>query len=254
MGSFFKWIGGGLGWFLGEWTGNDLGWDVAGPAFGIVGFIAGTVIDSLELRIFRKKDKKTTMGEFATNLLVLVAAVIKTEGPVVKAELDYVKHFLKQNFDEKEAVKALAHLKEILKQSIPLDDVCVQIRNNLDYSSRLQFVHFLYNLANIDGHLSKAEQNILSYITNCLKVNVSDKHSVGTMTEQNDSIIAAYAILGVHRTTSIIDIKKAYRNLAIKYHPDKVAFLGDELKKTANDKFQQLTRAYELIKKERNFS
>jgi len=242
MGNFVKWIGGGLGWAFG------------GPLGGVLGFIAGTVYDSLEIRIFRKSDGQTTMGDFATSLLVLIAAVIKTEGPVVKSELDYVKQFLKQNFGEKGAGEALILLKEILKQNIPLDDVCVQIRNNLDYSSRLQLVHFLYNLANVDGHLSGAEQNMLNYITNNLRVSVSDKRTVGTILKQDDSIIAAYALLGVDRATSIIDIKKAYRSLAIKYHPDKVAYLGEELKRTANDKFQQLTRAYELIKRERNFS
>ena len=242
MGNFVKWIGGGLGWAFG------------GPLGGVLGFIAGTVYDSLEIRIFRKSDGQTTMGDFATSLLVLIAAVIKTEGPVVKSELDYVKQFLKQNFGEKGAGEALILLKEILKQNIPLDDVCVQIRNNLDYSSRLQLVHFLYNLANVDGHLSGAEQNMLNYITNNLRVSVSDKRTVGTILKQDDSIIAAYALLGVERATSIIDIKKAYRSLAIKYHPDKVAYLGEELKRTANDKFQQLTRAYELIKRERNFS
>ena len=242
MGNFVKWIGGGLGWAFG------------GPLGGVLGFIAGTVVDSLEISIFQKSDGKTTMGDFATSLLVLIAAVLKADGPVVKSELDYVKQFLKQNFGEKEAGEALILLKEILKQNIPLDDVCLQIRSNLDYSSRLQLVHYLYNLANIDGHLSGAEQSMLNYITNALKVSVSDKRTVGTTIEQNDSIMAAYTLLGVNRATSIIDIKKAYRNLAIKYHPDKVAYLGEELKKSANDKFQQLTRAYELIKKERNFS
>jgi len=242
MYSFVKWIGGGLGWAFG------------GPLGGVLGFVAGTVFDSLELRIFRKSDEKTTMGDFATSLLVLIAAVLKAEGPVLKSELDYVKQFLKQNYGEKEAGDALILLKEILKQNIPLDDICVQIRNNLDYSSRLQLVHFLYNLANIDGHLSGAEQSIINYITNALKVSVSEKRTVGTTIEQEDSIVAAYKNLGVDRATSIIDIKKAYRNLAIKYHPDKVAYLGEEQRKIANDNFQRLTRAYELIKKERNFS
>ena len=237
-----KWIGGGLGWAFG------------GPLGGVLGFIAGTVYDSLEIKIFSKPDETTTMGDFATSLLVLIAAVIKTEGPVVKSELDYVKQFLNQNFGEKGSGEALILLKEILKQNIPLDDVCLQIRENLDYSSRLQLMHFLYNLANADGHLSGAEQNILNYIANYLKVSVSDKRTVGTVIGQDHSIIAAYELLGIDRATNIIDIKKAYRNLATKYHPDKVAYLGEELRNAANDKFQQLTRAYELIKRERNFS
>ncbi|MDR1155130.1 MAG: DnaJ domain-containing protein [Bacteroidales bacterium] len=242
MGNFVKWIGGGLGWVFG------------GPLGGILGFVAGTVYDSFEIRIFRRPGRKKKMGHFATSLLMLIAAIMKAEKPVVKSELDYVKRFLNQNFGEKEAIKALTLLREILKQNIPLDNVCTQIRNNLDYSSRLQLIHFLYNLANVNGHVTEAEQNMLHVITKGLRVTVSDKRSVGSMIVQEDSIIAAYGILGVHRSASVIDIKKAYRNMAIKYHPDKVAYLGDELKKAANDKFQQLTHAYEIIKKERNFT
>jgi len=242
MGSFVKWIGGGLGWLFG------------GPLGGVLGFFAGTVYDSLEIPIFRKPDEKITMGDFATSLLALIVVVLKAEGPVVKSELDYVKHFLKQNYGEKGAAEALILLKEILKQNIPLDDVYVQIRDRLDYSSRLQLVHFLNNLANVDGQLTPKEQYILNHITNGLKVSMSDKHTVGMALEQNDATIPAYALLGVDRTTSIIDIKKAYRTLANKYHPDKVTFLGEDLKKTANEKFQQLTQAYDLVKKERNFT
>ncbi len=242
MGNFVKWIGGGLGWAFG------------GPLGGVLGFIAGSIFDSLEIRIFRKSDGKTTMGDFAVSLLVLIAAIMKANGKALKSEMDYVKHFLVQNFGQKESVEALSLLKELLKQDIPIDDVCGQIRNNLDYSSRLQLTHFLYNLASIDGHTTPNEQQLLDVIAEKLGVNVSDKRSVGSMFAPQASIAAAYEVLEIGRDASIIDIKKAYRAMAIKYHPDKVAYLGEEMKKAANEKFQQLAHAYEVIKKERNFS
>ena len=231
-----------------------MGWIFGGPIGSVLGFISGTVVDSLELNIFRKAEKKSTMSVFSASLLGLIAAVMKADVPVVKQELDLVKSFLKQNFGENETGEALVFLKELLKQNNSLIEDCSCIRNNLDYSSRLQFTHFLYNLANVDGHVTPNEQNLLNTIARNLKVNISDKRSVGSVIVQEDSIVSAYEVLGVHRTTSIIDIKKAYRNLAIKYHPDKVAFLDDNLKKAAKDKFQQLTRAYEIIKKDRHFS
>jgi len=254
MGNFVKWIGAGAGWYVGEWLGAVNGWSVDGPAGSILGFILGTVVDSFELRIFRKSGKQTTMGTFATNLLVLISAVIKTEGHIKKSELNYVKVFLKQNFGEKEASKALILLNTNLKQKITLENACSVIYQHLDYSSRLQLTHFLYNLANVDGTVSEAKKNVLNSINIGLRVNVSEKRSVGSMFAHEDSIIMSYAILGVQRSASVIDIKKAYRRLASQCHPDKVAFLGDEMKKAANDKFQQLSRAYETIKKVRNFS
>lgn len=254
MGNFIKWIGGVLGLALGAWLGNVYGWELGGPAGCLLGFVAGTVIDSFELHLFRKSNKKKTMGEFSSNLIIVIAAIMKTEGQVVKPELDYVKTFLKQHFGEKEATNALIQLYKVLKQNIPLDKACAYIRHHIDYSTRLQLINFLYNLAKIDGQITDAEQKTLNFISHGLKVNVSDKRSVGSMLVHEDSILLAYGTLGVHRSASIIDIKKAYRNLATKYHPDKVAFLGDDLKKVANEKFQQLSRAYETIKKERNFT
>ena len=244
----FKWIGGGLGWALGEW------FAFGGPLGGVIGFIIGTVIDSFEIKFSRKKKKSQSLGIFSTNLLMLIAAVMKVERPVAKAKVDMVKIFLKQNFGEKVDTEAFQQLRNILRQNIPLDDVCTQIRNNIDYSSRLQLTHFFYNLASSDGRITDAEQSILNIISRGMKVPTGDKYSVGTTNVKEDLLLDAYKTLGVHLSTNAIDIKKAYRSLATKYHPDKVAFLGEEKKKSANDKFQQLTQAYEIIKKNRNFT
>ena len=237
-----------------KWIGGILGWVFGGPVGGVFGFVGGSIFDSLELNLFRKRKELATMGNFSENLLILIAAILKADGKVVKSELDYVKQFLKHNYGENEAIKALNSLKELLKQNMPVGKVCENVRLNLDYSSRLQFSHFLYNLAIRDGRVTEAEQNMLNIINRGLGLAFSDKGSIGSTITQEDSIIAAYGTLGVQRTTSIIDIKKAYRNLAIKYHPDKVAYLGDELRKNANEKFQQLTHAYEIIKKDRHFT
>jgi len=254
MGSIVKWIGAGIGWVAGEWLGAMYGWGIGGPAGSIIGFILGTIIDSFEFRIFRKSSKQSAMGSFATNILMLIAAVLKADGSITKPELDCVKAFLKQNFGEKEASKAYQLLGTILKNNILLENACSLIRQHLDYSSRLQLTHFLYSLANADGAVSEAEKNILNVINIGLRVSVSEKRSVGTMFAHEDSIIMAYGTLGINRTASIIDIKKAYRRLAAQYHPDKVSYLGDEQKKAANEKFQQLQRAYDTIKKERNIT
>ena len=242
MDNFVKWIGGGVGWAFG------------GPVGGVLGFIGGSIFDSLEVNWFRKSDTLVFIGDFSENVLILIAAVLKAENKRTKAEWDYVKHFLKQNYGEKESSKALSLLLDLLKQNPPLEKVCGHIRMNLDYSSRLQLSHYLYNLANADGHATEIEQNILNFINRALGLSISDKRSVGSVLSQEDSIRTAYETLGVHRTTSIIDIKKAYRNLAIQCHPDKVAYLGEQLRKEANERFQQLTRSYEIIKKDRRFS
>jgi len=251
--NFFKWIGAGLGWFAGGWLGERLGWYVGGPAGSILGFILGTVIDSFEIRLFRKSEEKTT-NDFATHLLVVIAAVMRIEKQITKQKLDYVKHFLKHNFGEKEVTAACTLLKDIYNQNIPFNNACAQIRYHLDYSSRLQLSHFLYNLVNTEGRLTASGKKILDAITLELGIQTSNKQAVGSMIVKNAEITAAYETLSVQRSANVFEIKKAYRHLANKYHPDKVEYSDNETKKNAHEKFQQITHAYEVIKKERKFS
>ena len=57
-----------------------------------------------------------------------------------------------------------------------------------------------------------------------------------------------YKVLGVSPDASDEEIKKAYRKLAMKYHPDKVANAGESIRQQANDKFRSINEAYEHIK------
>ena len=60
-----------------------------------------------------------------------------------------------------------------------------------------------------------------------------------------------YEVLGVDKSASAEEIKKAYRKMAVKYHPDKVATLGEDVQKAAEEKFKAISQAYEAICKER---
>lgn len=58
-----------------------------------------------------------------------------------------------------------------------------------------------------------------------------------------------YGVLGVSRTASEEEIKKAYRNLSRKYHPD--ANVNNPNKEQAEEKFKQIQQAYQQIMRER---
>mgnify|MGYP000250244224 CR=1 FL=1 len=60
-----------------------------------------------------------------------------------------------------------------------------------------------------------------------------------------------YQSLGVNKGATENEVKKAYRQMAIKFHPDKVAQMGEEYQKGAKEKFQKIQEAYDGIKKER---
>lgn len=236
MGKFGKWIGAGLGWTFG------------GPLGAILGFTLGSFIDAADVQVI-KGERKTTTGDFIASLLVLVASIMKADGKVLRSELDYVKKYFVQAFGNDSALEAMQMLKDILKQNIPLRDVSIQIKQRMDYSSRLQLLHFLYGIANADGKIDPSEIRTIEQIAFYLGISSADSGSIKNMFVRTTD--SAYIILGVDRNAPNEEIKKAYRKLAVKYHPDKVSYLGEDIKNKAKEKFQQINEAYEIIKKER---
>ena len=244
MGKFGKWIGGGLGWAVG------------GPIGAIFGFVIGSVIDGSSSEIQPGKPSgysgKTTTGGYVMSLLVLVAAVMKADGKVMKSELDYVKRFMVNNFGESSAQEAIKLLRDLLKQTIPVNEVCRQIKQNMNYSARLQLLHFLFGIAQSDGKVDPGEKRMIEQISNQIGIGNSDFESIQAMFVRN--IDADYQILGIQSAASNEELKKAYRRMEMKYHPDKVSHLGEDFQKAAKDKFQKVNQAYENIKKEREMA
>ena len=242
MGSIGKWIGGGVGWIA------------AGPLGAILGFLIGSVIDNtrIETSLYTAGRPVTTPGAFGMSLLVLIAAVMKADGRVLKSELDYVKSFFIRQFGHDGAAEALQMLRDILKQEIPLKDVCSQIATNMDYSSRLQLLHMLFGVSAADGRHDNSELIVIDRISGFLGINQSDFHSIRNMfVPETDS---SYKILETERTATDEEVKKAYRRMAMKYHPDKVSHIGDDFRKDADEKFKKVNEAYTRIKKERNIA
>lgn len=233
---------------FGKWIGGGLGFAVGGPIGALVGFLFGSIVDSVET-VNVSTSGKPTHGDYTMSLLVLIAAMLKADGKILKSELDYVKKFLVSNFGVEGAQEALVMLKELLEKEIPVEQVCVQIRSNVDYSSRLQLLHFLVGLANSDGAMHPEETELLNKIAQYLGITDKDKMSIDSMFR--NTIEDYYKILEIEPSATNDDVKKAYRKMAVKYHPDKVAYLGEDVKKGANEKFQKLNEAYEKIKKER---
>jgi DnaJ like chaperone protein len=239
MGFFGKWIGGGLGFALG------------GPLGAVLGFLVGSMVDSTTVQqTYTTSARQSTPGDFGMSLLVLIAALMKADGKVMKSELDYVKRFFIQQFGEASAKEALIMLRDILKQNIPVRDVCVQISQNMDYSSRLQLLHLLFNIAVADGKVNTSELDAIEKMAGYLGIASSDFMSIRNMfVPETDS---SYKILEIEPSATDDEVKKAYRRMAMKYHPDKVGHLGEEFRKSADEKFKKVNEAYEKIKKERN--
>ena len=242
---------------LGKWIGGGLGFTLGGPLGALAGFFLGSFFDEAEIISSQTPtvtDRRTqiTQGDYMFSLLVLVSAVLKADGKILRSELDYVKEFLVRNFGTEGAKQALIILKDLTQQNIPVTDVCNQIRKYIDYSSRLQLVHFLFGIANSDGILHPDELLLVKHIAATLGLSDPDYSSLEAMFVPKTDW--AYDILEIPNQATNEEVKKAYRKMALKYHPDKVSYLGEDVQKAANEKFQKLNEAYQLICKERGIS
>lgn len=194
----------------------------------------------------------TQGGDFAMALLVLAAAVIRADKKILKSELDYVKGFFTSQFGAAKTRESMKVLKEILKQDYSIQEVCMQIRRSMDHPSRVQLLHFLFGISNADGEVHLDEIKIIKTMAGYLGISQVDFASIKAMFVQETT--GAYKILEVAKSATDAEIKKAYRKMAVKYHPDKVSHLGPEFKKSAKEKFQMLGDAYDKIKKERGMN
>jgi DnaJ like chaperone protein len=232
-----------------KWIAGALGWAMGGPIGGIIGFALGAITDEATQNF--KPSANALPNDFSAALLVLCAAVMKADNRLMKTELDFVKQFFIRQFGEEHTKQRMLLLREILKQEIPVYEVCDQIRTHVDSSSRLQLLHLLFGIAAADGHVNKDELDLLHLIASRIGLGERDFVSLRAMFVKDE--MAAYKILEIEKSATVEEVKKAYRRMAMKFHPDKVQHLGEEFIKDAQDKFKKINEAYEQIKKERGF-
>ena len=236
-----KILWGGLGGVLGGPIGAIVGYSLAG--------ITGQSMNSYGSSYQRRQYPQTQPGDFIVCLLVLFGAVMKADNKMLKSELNFVKNFLSKQFSQNEVRNFMILFKDIIKQDYPLRDVCKQIVRSMDHPSRLELVHILFGLSNSDDQIDTSEINLLGTISGYLNINKNDFNSIKAMFVHDT--LSDYNILEIDPNSTDDEVKKAYRKMAIKYHPDKVSHLGDELKNIAEEKFKSVNDAYQSIKKER---
>lgn len=252
---------------FGKWIGGALGWAMGGPIGGILGFAFGAIVDDPSFSKqkkgqagqahynprndprYRHQRHHTQSGDFTSALLVLSAAVMKADGRHMRSELEYIRNFFARQFGNVVATEQMQILKELLNKDIPVRDVCEQIRYFMEHPMRLQLLHYLFGIAQSDGNVDKDEISLLQQIANDLGISQKDYESLRAMFYRDTE--SDYKILELDKSASDEEVKKAYRKMAMKYHPDKVRGLGEQHEKAAAEKFLAVQEAYDRIKKER---
>jgi DnaJ like chaperone protein len=237
---------------FGKWIAGALGWAMLGPLGGILGYYFASRVEKLAEAAAANGDAMSRnqgqRNSFLMSLLVLSASVIKADGKTTSQELATLRSFFTRNFGVQAGNEAEEIVKELLTKDYNLYEVCGQIRSYMDYSQRLQLFHYLVNLGACDG-LHQREIDILETIATYIGLSKAEVDSIfAQFRPSNDS---NYRILEISPNATDEEVKKAYRKMAIKYHPDKVATLGEDVQKAAEEKFKAVSQAYEAICKER---
>ena len=216
----------------------------------LIGYFLGSLIDSTSSK--KNSIRKISSQDFELNLLALASLVIKADGRVSQVELDYVRSYFVSAYGKNRANATFKIFNDnINKKEVSSISIGRLFNTVLKYESRLQVIHFLFGIAKADGNVSSAELQKLLEFSNLLKLSSADFESIKAMFI--DQVGGAYKILEIDKSASNQKIKKAYRDLAKKHHPDKVQHLGAAYVKAAQEKFQKIQKAYQRIKTERGF-
>lgn len=138
--------------------------------------------------------------------------------------------------------------KETIRQS------CVEIRLHMNTSQRLQLLNYLVIIAKVDGTVSPEEVTVLKEIASYLGLSEQDVISMLNLESGSTSTVDieyAYKVLGITSSATDEEVKIAYRKMALRHHPDRVSALGEDVRKAAEKKFQEINEAKERIFKAR---
>ena len=237
---------------LGKWIVGALGWAMFGPIGGILGYFFTSRLEKLTQAIEHNEEQSWNQGQrnsFLMSLIVMSAAVIKADGKTTAQELATLRGFFTRNFGAQAGIEAEKIVTEILEKDFNIYEVCGQVRSCMDYSQRLQLYHFLVQLASCDG-LDQKEVDLLEVMATYMGLSKGDADSIFAIFKPK-SDDRNYKMLGIEPSATAEEVKKAYRKMAVKYHPDKVATLGEDVQKAAEEKFKAISMAYDAICKER---
>lgn len=251
---------------LGKWIGGIIGFMAGGPLGALAGYAIGSFFENNSENNNGNHTNYNNNGygqrnSFLFSLLVMASYIIKADGKIMHSEMEFVRKFLRVNFGNEAAVQGNDILLKLFEQRKQMDaqnpmafkntirECGVQIKMNMSYEERLQLLNFLASIAKSDGNVCTAEIDALKEVA--IAMGLSTKEVDSMLNLGGNTLEEAYKVLEIEPTATDDEIKKAYKKLALKHHPDRVATLGEDIKLAAEKKFQQINNAKDIIYKAR---
>ena len=229
----------------GKFWGGLLGLMFGGPLGAIAGVYIGHQIDSSK----PSRDALNEKAVFQINLISILAYVAKADGHVDRREVDVILSFFRQSgFGPAQMQVIERTLNFAFTQDIHLETTCRNFRKASNYESSLMLLRVVYLVVMADQKVQREEKIAIDQIADYLGINNDDLEMLRAEFLKTDD--KYYKLLGLESGVSIAEVKKAYRKLALQYHPDRVAHLGKEYAEIAEEKFKKINEAYGKVTKE----
>ena len=262
---------------LGKWIGGILGFVALGPLGALAGIVLGRLFENSVSSLqsfgggYQEYDpgygqqQQTYTGQrnsFLFSMLVMASYIIRADGKIMHSEMEYVRQFLRRNFGEVAVSQGEEILLRLFEQAKRMDqenpqtgykqtirECATQIASSMGYAERLQLLAFLAEIAKSDGNVCQAEIDALKEVT--ILLGLSEREVESMLNLSSNSLDDAYKVLEIEPTATDEEVRSAYRRLAVKHHPDKVANLGEDIRQAATEKLQKINEAKERIYKAR---
>lgn len=263
---------------FGKIIGGFLGFISGGPLGALLGIALGGLLEKLSDAVNTPETQGTFDGHsgyqsraytrqqvyegqrnsFLLSMLVLASYIIKADGRVMHSEMELVRNVLRQNFGDATSYQGNEILRKLFDEQKrtgmsafrnTVMECCGQIADNMDYAQRLQLLNFLVLISQADGRVAPSEVTAMKECAQWMRMSADEVDSMLGLGK--DDLESAYKVLGISPNATDDEVKKAYRRLALEHHPDKVAALGEDVRKAAEKKFQEINAAKDLIYKSR---
>jgi DnaJ like chaperone protein len=242
------------------------------PFGGLLGMLVGLIlghylIDEPQTKTVKKEYNayQKRNGQFVFHVFSLCAKMAKADGKISQSEINLMERLIRQQFRMTD--KARAHAVKIWKDAKdankPFDEYARAFYLDF-YKERvrvLDMMNLLFEIAAVDGRLHPREEELLLRAAGIFHIGRLQYDRIkgrffqeATAPQKWKASDPHYAILGAEPNDSLDIIKKKYRELAKKWHPDKMTATGasNEVLRHAKEKFQQINDAYEKVVASKN--
>ena len=235
---------------------------IAVPLVGAAAFF-GFVYSMRKRAAAYERSQTASHNRFVFLLVNILVSIAKTDGRFTQSELrtmlDFFQNSLRYNQEQMYWVKQL--IKEAKDRSQDLEELLTEFRSSFAYEPRLILLELIYQIIYTAKPVLEQQLEFARRIAAFLQISAYERqtienkyryghHASGASPATAASQEQRYrTVLGVEENADFAAIKKAYRQLSMQYHPDKVAHLGAEFKRVAEEKMKEINAAYDYFRK-----